>query len=260
MGVPTRPTTPGGLATRQIVRNSAAGDAVRVVGLHKSFGDRPVLWDLDLTVGWGESLVLFGANGVGKTTLLRILSTQVRSDAGTASVAGYDLRRQPAAIRRSLGVVGHRHFLYEDLTCRENLLFYGRLFNVSPLQQRVQAVLRRVGLESRGDQRVRTLSHGMQQRLSVARAILHWPSLLLLDEPEAGLDREAVVMLGSLLSEWTDSGRSVVMTTHNVELGLAWADRVALLTRGKIDFLEWMGERDVAGFRQMLATCLEAPR
>jgi heme ABC exporter ATP-binding subunit CcmA len=204
--------------------------------------------------------VLFGANGAGKTTLLRILSTQMRPDEGTISVAGYDRRRQPEAIRRHLGMVGHRHFLYEDLTCRENLVFYGRLFRVGDPQRRAQVVLARVGLESRADQRVRTLSHGMQKRLAIGRAILHQPALLLLDEPEAGLDRESLAMLHHLVSEWTGAGGTVLMTTHNVELGLAWADKVAVLSGGRISFQQPKEQLDVDGFRQRMAAPLETIR
>ena len=208
--------------------------AIEVKGLRKSYGDWPVLRDLDLTVQWGEFLVLFGANGVGKTTLLRILSTQARPDAGAVRVAGYDCRRQAPAIRRRVGVVGHKGFLYDDLTCRENLTFYGRLFKVKDIRQRSDAVLSRVGLSSRADQRVSTLSHGMQKRLSIARAILHRPRVLLLDEPEAGLDQESVAMLHDLLQEWVGDGGAVVMTTHNLELGTAWAHRIAVLSAGRI--------------------------
>ena len=208
--------------------------AIQVEGLHKSYGDRPVLQGLDLTVDWGEFLVLFGANGVGKTTLLRVLSTQARPEAGTVRVAGYDCRRQATAIRRQVGVVGHKGFLYEDLTCRENLTFYGRLFGLPDLRQQADAALCRVGLSARADQRVRTLSHGMQKRLSIARAILHQPTVLLLDEPEAGLDAESVTMLHDLLQEWVDAGRTVVMTTHNLEMGSAWAHRIGVLTSGKM--------------------------
>ena len=147
--------------------------AIHVSGLRKGYGDRPVLWDLDLTVAWGELLVLFGANGAGKTTLLRILSTQARPDAGTVSVAGFDVRKQGRAVRRRIGVVGHQGFLYDDLTCRENLAFYGRLFGVAGLEERVETVLARVGMTGRSEHRVRTLSHGMTKRLAIARAILH---------------------------------------------------------------------------------------
>jgi ABC-type multidrug transport system ATPase subunit len=133
-------------------------------------------------------------------------------------------------------VVGHSGFLYEDLTCRENLLFYGRLYRIGHIRSRVEAVMSQVGLTRRADHRVKTLSHGMQKRLAIARAILHQPQVLLLDEPEGGLDQDSVAMLGSLLREWTQAGRTVVMTTHNVELGLSWAHRVAVLSRGGLRF------------------------
>ena len=225
------------------VQSGAVGDAghpasyaVEVRGLQKGYGDMPVLWDLSLSLGWGEFLALFGANGSGKTTLLRVLSGQARPDQGAVSLAGYDLKRQPRAARRQVGVVSHSGFLYDDLTCAENLAFYGRLYSVSDLKSRVAEALGRVGLSQRADRRVRSLSHGMQKRLSIARAILHHPSVLLLDEPESGLDRQSVTALAELLKEWTESGRSVVMTTHNVDLGLAWGSRLAVLSGGKLDF------------------------
>ena len=194
-----------------------------------------MLWDLSLSLEWGEFLALFGANGSGKTTLLRILSGQARPDEGSVRIAGYDLRRRPAAARRQVGVVAHSGYLYDDLTCRENLAFYGRLYAVEHLAERVSEVLDQVGLSLRADRRVRSLSHGMQKRLAIARAILHRPSLLLLDEPESGLDRESVAALADLLRTWTLSGRSVVMTTHNVDLGLAWATRAAVMADGRLN-------------------------
>lgn len=227
--------------------------AVCVEGLHKSFGDWPVLWDLDLRVNWGECVVIFGANGVGKTTLLRILSTQARPESGTATVAGYDLRRQAESVRRRVGVVGHQGFLYEDLTCQENLVFYGRLFGIDDVEQRVQAVIAQVGLGRRSGHRVKTLSHGLQKRLAIARAILHQPQVLLLDEPEGGLDQESLSMLGGLLSDWTQAGRTVIMTTHNIERGLAWADRTAVLEDGKIQFQEPAAFQDPGHLQRVLA-------
>lgn len=211
-------------------------NSIEVNGLQKGFGDLPVLWDLDMELGWGEFLALFGANGSGKTTLLRALAGQARPDSGSIRIAGHDTRRRPAAARRQVGVVAHSGFLYEDLTCRENLAFYGRLYSVENLKGRIEEVLEQVGLSQRADRRVRSLSHGMQKRLAIARAILHQPSLLLLDEPESGLDRDSVAALAELLREWTASGRSVVMTTHNVNLGLAWSSRVAVMANGRLDF------------------------
>ena len=237
-----------------------AGDALRVGGLEKSFGEWPVLWDLDLTVPWGELLVLFGANGVGKTTLLRILSAQAKPDAGTLLVAGFNQRRRPESVRRRVGVVAHQTFLYEDLTCRENLHYYGRLYGLKDYRVRAEEALDRLGLAYRADRRVRTLSNGLQKRLSIARAIQHQPQLLLLDEPEAGLDRESVGMLQALLGEWAESGRSVVMTTHDVELGLSWAHRAGVLSGGRIHFPAANEYVDGGELRQMLATSLGPSR
>ena len=208
--------------------------AILAEGLEKSYREWPVLWDLDMSVPWGESLSLFGANGSGKTTLLRILATSARPDAGTVRVAGYDLRRQTERVRRRIGVVGHRSFLYDDLTPRENLNYYARLYGVRERESRISAVLDRVGLSARANHRVRTLSNGMQRRAAIARAILHQPDVLLLDEPEAGLDQDSRQMLGGLLDQWTSEGRSVVFTTHDIELGIAWGHRAAVLSGGKL--------------------------
>ena len=236
----------------------SSGDAVTVRGLHKSFGDWPVLWDLDLIVPWGELLVLFGANGVGKTTLLRILSTQARPDAGSLVVAGYDQRRSPQSVRRRVGVVAHQSFHYEDLTCRENLYYYGRLFGLKDYRARAAEVLARLGLERRADRRVRTLSNGMQKRLSIARAIQHRPRLLLLDEPESGLDRESLDILRDLLQEWTQAGGSAIMTTHDTGLGRSWAHRTAVLDAGRIQFYgpdEYLDDEEAS--RRPVAASLE---
>ena len=149
-------------------------------------------------------------------------------------VAGRDLRRQTGEARRRIGVVGHRSFLYEDLTSQENLTYYARLYGVTDREARVKDALERVGLSSRAGHRVRALSNGMQKRAAIARAILHQPDVLLLDEPEAGLDRDSRRMLGELLAEWTAGGRSVAFTTHDIDLGLAWGHRAAVLSRGRL--------------------------
>ena len=247
-----------------------SAQAVQARSLEKSFGEWPVLWDLDLSVPQGEILVLFGANGAGKTTLLRILATHVRPDGGSVTVAGHNLLTRPEEVRRRIGVVGHRSLLYDDLTCRENLIYYGRLYGLKDHKPRVDEVLEKVKLGSRADHRVRTLSNGMQKRAAIARAILHQPDVLLLDEPEAGLDLDSVSILGGLLAEWTDSGRSVVMTTHDLDLGLSWGHRAGVLRGGKINFpnaIEPDGNengsnREISGreIRQAVADALEAGR
>ena len=240
------------------VVSSPDGQAIVVTGLRKGFGDWPVLWDLDLTVEWGQFLVIFGANGVGKTTLLKTLSTQARPDAGQVWIGGIERNHDSRAIRRMLGVIPHRNLLYEDMTCQENLQFFARLYRVPNPERRITEALDIMGLEARRNSKAGTLSNGMQRRLSIARAILHEPRILLMDEPEAGLDQEALEMLGGLLEGWVDEGRSVVMTTHNVEQGLAWGDRVAILSGGKIAYEESRSALDVAGFRGVYRRCLEA--
>ena len=131
------------------------------------------------------------------------------------------------------GIAG---FLYEDLTPQENLNYYGRLYGIKDREARVRDSLERVGLSSRASHRVRTLSNGMQKRAAIARAILHQPEVLLLDEPEAGLDGDSRRMLGELLADWTAEGRSAALTTHDIDLGLAWGHRAAVLTGGKLAF------------------------
>ena len=158
--------------------NTSRAKAAEACSLEKSFGEWQVLWNLDLSVPWGETLVLFGANGAGKTTLLRILATHVRADHGSVTVAGYNLSTRPEEVRRRIGVVGHRSLLYDDLTCRENLIYYGRLFGLKNPKPRVDEVLEMVRLSDRSDHRVRTLSNGMQKRAAIARAILHQPDVL----------------------------------------------------------------------------------
>ncbi len=235
-------------------------EAVNVQGLEKSFGEWPVLWNLDLTVQWGELVAIFGANGVGKTTLLRILSTQSKPDAGAIQVAGFNPGKNPQAIRRRVGVVAHETFLYEDLTCQENLVHYGRLFGLEDPHKKADEALSKLGLADRAGSRVRSLSNGMQRRLSIARAILHRPQILILDEPEAGLDRESIASLHSRLEEWTGAGLTVIMSTHDLDLGLSWAHRAAVLSGGRIHFPSPDEYMDGAQVRQMVASALEPGR
>ena len=218
-------------------------------GLSKSFGEVLALHDLNLRVAWGEFLVIFGANGSGKTTLIRSLATLARPDSGRILVAGRDHRRDATSVRRYIGVVTHQPLLYDDLTGHENLRFYGRMFRLPDLEARISEVTQQMGLHRLLHKRVRTLSNGMQKRLSVARAVLHDPPILLLDEPETGLDQEALGLLDALLARNGTAPRTVLMTTHNLERGLAMGDRVAILAKGRIAYEESRRNLDVAGFR-----------
>ena len=248
---------PQRLSDPRPVTGPASGESsvLHVQGLRKGYGRAPVLWDLDLTVGWGECVALFGANGAGKTTLLKVVSTQARADAGTVRVAQHDIRSHTTAAARHIGLVSHNHMLYEDMTGIENLRFYGRMFGLRDLPQHIDEALRAVGMEQMAQHRVRSLSNGQQKRLAIARAILHRPSLLLLDEPEAGLDAEGVELLGGLVRRWTADGGnggnvgSVLMATHSLERGLEWADRVVVLSRGALVFDRPKDQLGPADFR-----------
>ncbi len=213
----------------------AGSAAIAAAGIRKDYGDRTALRGVDLTVGWGEIAVLFGANGAGKTTLLRILAGLTRADAGTAHIAGRPMHGRGNRARRLVGFAGHQTMLYNDLTCRENLEFYARLYGIRDPRSRIAQVLEQASLSDRANRRVRTLSHGMQKRLAMARAILHEPAVLLLDEPESGLDAESVAVLGQFLRDWASAGRTALLTTHSAEVGLAWADRALMLSDGRIE-------------------------
>ncbi|MFQ5945077.1 MAG: heme ABC exporter ATP-binding protein CcmA [Anaerolineae bacterium] len=204
------------------------------MGLSKSFGPRRALQGVNLRVAKGEFLTLVGPNGAGKTTLIQLLSTLTRPTAGTARVAGHDLRGADADLRRQIGLVSHQVLLYEELTAMENLRFFGRLYDLDRLEDAASDALERVGLTHRAHDPVRTLSRGMQQRLGIARAILHHPAILLLDEPFTGLDPSSAEMLRGTLMGLAEEGRTTLMATHNLALGLELCHRLAILVRGRI--------------------------
>jgi len=212
-----------------------AGDwLLEVRGLCKSFGKRPVLRDVNLAVQPGESLAIFGPNGAGKTTLLRVLATLSRPSAGAIRYLGVEMGAWGVEVRQHVGLVAHKTFLHQDLTAEENLLFYGRMYGVAGLRERVGRVLERFAMIYWRHRLVRELSRGMQQRLSIARAILHEPILLLLDEPYTGLDPQAAAFLETLLEEWTSQGRGVILTSHDLERGMRGCDQFAILDSGRI--------------------------
>jgi heme exporter protein A len=207
---------------------------IEIRNLVKTFGPRVALADVDLSVEAGEFVTLVGPNGAGKTTLLRILATLTRPTSGTVRFGGLDLAKAGEEIRRRIGFLSHRTLLYEDLTAVQNLRFYARMYDLDDGSARVAELLERVALAARQRDLVRTFSHGMQQRLAVARAVLHRPQILLLDEPYTGLDTQAAQTLTDLLSELIGEGCAVLLTTHNLERGLAVGQRVVVLDRGRV--------------------------
>jgi heme ABC exporter ATP-binding subunit CcmA len=207
------------------------------------------LLDIDLELPWGEVLSLFGPNGAGKTTLVRLLAGLARPTDGSIRIAGLNPETRGIDVRRLLGVVTHQTFLYDELTARENLRFYARMYGLDNADERIEEVSATLGSTSYLDARVRTLSNGMQKRVSLARAVLHRPRLLIFDEPEAGLDQEALELLQALLEAHRAEGGSAVVTTHNVERGLSIADRVIILANGRISYDEPSGALEPVSFR-----------
>ena len=228
--------------------------ALFVEGLHRSFAGVPVLKDLDLDLTWGNIQSIFGANGSGKTTLVRILASLTRPDSGRIQIMGRELKSNSIALRRLVGFVSHQPLLYGDLTGYENLRFYGRMFKLQDLESCIEQAAAQMGVLDLLNRQIRTLSHGMQKRLSLARAILHKPPILLLDEPETGLDQEALGYLETMLEDGKVLPRTVLMTTHSLERGLYLSDRVAILAKGRFVFEESRQNLDAQILRDAIST------
>lgn len=207
---------------------------LQIQGLKKSYSLKPVLRGINLDIYRGERMALLGANGAGKTTLLRILAGLTRPGAGTIRVNGLDIVRDAQQARHLMGFVAHQPYLYDELTALENLLFFGRMYAVKQVHERAAELLNRVGLARRAHERASTLSRGQVQRLSLARALLHSPQLLLLDEPDTGLDEEGNELLANILYEHTGHGGTTLFTTHNLEHALNWSNQVAMLNAGRV--------------------------
>jgi heme exporter protein A len=207
---------------------------VQMRGVTKRYDKVLALRGVDLQLERGQCVGIFGPNGAGKSTLLRLLATLTRPTTGTVTVAGYDGVREAEKIRPLLGVLSHRTFLYGNLTASENLQFYGRMFGVPRLPERIQEVVDTVGLTEYGRQLVRTYSRGMQQRLAIARAILHEPQILLLDEPYTGLDQRATSHVQALLRRFHAAKRTIIMSTHNLQRALELCDHIVIQARGKV--------------------------
>ncbi|MGB7623174.1 MAG: heme ABC exporter ATP-binding protein CcmA [Terriglobia bacterium] len=211
---------------------------VRLKGIHKSFGHSTALDQVTCSVQPGEVVALFGRNGAGKTTLLKILALLMRPTGGEYQLRGEPARRQPDRTRAQIGFISHSTYLYADLTALENLKFFGALYDLSNLGDRIRGALEDVKLWDRRNERVRGFSRGMQQRLSLARTFLHDPSLLLLDEPYTGLDPIASDLLDRLIERHQKEGRTVILTTHNLDLRLRVVSHVLVLEKGNVVFDE----------------------
>jgi heme exporter protein A len=213
-----------------------AESVLELRNVSKYFGDRGALREVSLRIERGDSALVYGPNGAGKTTLLRTLATLARPSEGQVFFDGNNVHDHPSLAKARIGFVSHATFLYGELTARENLRFTGRLFGLGELEKKIDAALNLFALEERADEPVRGLSRGLQQRVTLARALLHDPDFLLLDEPFTGLDAAAAENLQALLARLRDQGKALVFSTHNFAQGAALARRLVALEGGRLRY------------------------
>jgi heme exporter protein A len=206
--------------------------ALRVTGIEKRFGARRVLKSVDFELPQGASLVIFGPNGAGKTTLLRILSTLDRPSKGTCEALGLSYKEQVDEVRGCIGFITHNPMLYLDLTARENLVLFARLYGVDDPDKAADEMLSLVELKHRANDKVRGFSRGMTQRIAIARAFINDPRIVFLDEPYSGLDPHAAGIVDRMLAE-SRQRRTLVTVSHSLESGFAQASHVLLLAKGR---------------------------
>jgi len=213
---------------------AARATAVTVRALVKTIDDRPVLRGIDLSIGAGEYVAILGANGAGKSTLLKLLAMLTAPSGGQILLFDKPARKDPAALRRRIGLIDHQSLLYRDLTALENLRFFAALYGLSEPRRRAAAALERFDLLARANDPVKAFSRGMVQRLAIARALLHEPELLLADEPFTGLDATSVALLERTFDELVADGKTLIMVNHDVAQTLRIARRVIVLRDGRV--------------------------
>jgi heme exporter protein A len=216
-----------------VITTAPAAPVVQASGLARTFGGRAAVADVELRLEARDCLALFGPNGAGKTTLLRLVAGLLKPSAGSVQVHGVDMRRDARA-RGRVGLISHQSMLYPDLTVLENVVFSARLHGVADAEAAARRALGVMRIEDRANALLRTLSRGMQQRVSVARATVHGPDVVLLDEPYTGLDTVGAEALTGMLRGMRDGGAALVLVTHNVEEGLALATQAAVMRDGRV--------------------------
>ncbi|MHC5160254.1 MAG: heme ABC exporter ATP-binding protein CcmA [Planctomycetota bacterium] len=207
---------------------------IELKAVSKGFTLRRVLDKVSFTVDSGQTVFLCGVNGAGKTTLLKIISGLLTPDAGTVKLCGASLKHDPEKAKQHLGVISHKSMLYPDLSVTENLSFFADLYGVPDSKSRITELLAEAKLASYRHDKVTVLSRGLLQRLAIARALIHAPSILLADEPFTGLDTDSCLHLKDTLSRFAGDGGTVVMTTHETHLGLLCSSRVLLLDGSQV--------------------------
>ena len=227
------------------------GDAaITTSKLSKVFGNRKAVDNVTFDLPKGAFLSIFGPNGAGKTTLLRVLSTLSRATSGSAALMDIDIKEEPDKVRDHIGLISHNSMLYMDLTAEENLLFAARLYGVENPEERVLELLEAVELKHRRLYTVRTFSRGMTQRLSIARALIHDPDVVFLDEPYSGLDPHAVEIFDGLIDQVREN-RTFVMVSHDLQKGFSMCSHALVLAKGRIVAFDEKENLDFDEFSQI---------
>jgi len=224
--------------------------AISVDGISKTFGPRLVLNNIGFDIHVGQAVCLCGINGAGKSTLLRIAAGILSPDSGSIRIYGHDIHKNPEAAKSQLGVISHKSMVYPDLTVSENLCFAADLYNVKDRDNRINELLEDGGLSAYRYDRAGILSRGLLQRLSIARAMVHKPAVLLADEPFTGLDSQACLHLILVFKNFIDNRGTIIMTTHDISFALRCCGRVMVLDKGKVIFDEAAAALDAASFSQ----------
>lgn len=208
--------------------------AVGARALGKSIDDRPILRNLNFSIPAGSYVALLGANGAGKSTLMRMISMLTGPTAGDLTLFGTSVRKAPAALRKRLGLISHQAMLYRDLSPRENLVLFGKLYGIPDPAGRAMDLLSAVGLAHRADDPVKGFSRGMTQRTAIARALMHDPELILADEPFAGLDAPSMDTVERILAMLHSAGRTIVLANHDIAQTLRLTQRALVLRQGEL--------------------------
>ena len=233
------------------IREEKGEWAIRATGLTRSFGNIKALRGIDLQLKRGRFLTIFGPNGAGKTTLIKVLATILRPSSGQLEILGLNPQNKCELLRHRLGLLSHNTFLYPHLSPYENLMFYGTMYGVEDLEDRIEEVLQEVDLWERRHQPVRTLSRGLQQRAAIARTIIHNPEIIFLDEPFTGLDQQAAQKFRLLLDKLQPGLRTMVMISHNIQQGLEMSQEVAIIVRGRIAYQAESSQLTKIDFEQL---------
>ncbi len=224
---------------------------LRAENIEKNISGKKILYPLSLHIKEGEFVTVLGANGAGKSTLFKVLSMATQASKGKLYIGGQEAKVDNPRMREKIGVISHHSFLYDNLTALENLTYYGKAYSVVNLEKRIKEVLRFVGLNLYMYEPVRTYSRGMQQRLAIARAILHNPDILFLDEPYTGLDQEAIEILNNTIRQLHQEGKTIFMITHNYEDALRISNRLIVIAKGQKVYDEYSDGIKREDFREL---------